>query len=759
MRKTCLNVLKVAVSASLVCALTPSSALADVSEQVDDIEFNTESVDASTDTVPTEDLQETDTTLLAEESEVAAEAVESYFEARAEEVAGQGAQSVDAASLSAQVKKTSKLRAENLQQMADTANINITSASTTVAVEDVQADGDVFTVQAYEQTVFEYDDLSDGVGGSDVAIFGTDHSLVVEASDAEATIAADAYDESDISAIDTTDADGASSGQKSDFSTSEDLKGSQDQTALEILSSGVESVAEGAMSLVVPKKAEAATYSYDFAYDTAKAIAYSNTYALKYNTNYRNFNPDGGDCANFVSQSLNAGGFTQISGGYASTSAWYYKSSKNYAQSWVYCPTFVSYMKKHGKYVKNPKKSAVFPGSPVVYMSSSGVWAHATICVGYNSAGTPVINAHNSDRYHVPYTYWNTTRCTIQLTQLATGNVGGADNEADVTFTSTVQQDQNGNASQSSALTGEYRYTVLDEANKTVRLTGYTGTAPSVTVPKTVVNSADGVTYTVAEIANGVFAGNKSIRTATISNSAVANASNLFKGCTALSKVTYTYKTKKIGTGAFSGCTALTSVGGTKKVQIVYSYAFYGCKALTSFPSLANAITIGEYAFAKCRAITTMPQFAKVTKVGSYAFRDLDALTSVPSTSFPLLSTLGTGAFYGCNVLTSVSLTSPYLTSIPNKVFAKCRALKNATIASTKVARMGDYAFWKCTVLKKLKIYTSKLSKKRVGFRAFWKNKAKMKIYVPKAKRAKYKKAFVYHGLWGSCKFKSLKNV
>ena len=43
-------------------------------------------------------------------------------------------------------------------------------------------------------------------------------------------------------------------------------------------------------------------------YDTGKAISYARKYCKNYNKNYRNYRNSGGDCANFVSQCLIAGG-------------------------------------------------------------------------------------------------------------------------------------------------------------------------------------------------------------------------------------------------------------------------------------------------------------------------------------------------------------------------------------------------------------------------------------------------------------------
>ena len=47
-------------------------------------------------------------------------------------------------------------------------------------------------------------------------------------------------------------------------------------------------------------------------YNRNAAVSYAKKYCSNYNPNYRNYNPDGGDCANFFSQSLIAGGFNLV---------------------------------------------------------------------------------------------------------------------------------------------------------------------------------------------------------------------------------------------------------------------------------------------------------------------------------------------------------------------------------------------------------------------------------------------------------------
>lgn len=130
------------------------------------------------------------------------------------------------------------------------------------------------------------------------------------------------------------------------------------------------------------------------------------------------------DCANFVSQCLFAGGMVNDYGSgkdneNADATQWWYDTystptNNNYEASpmaWRFVPSFIQYWTQKGYANVSATNSSVFPGNPVLSGND-----HVGICVGYNSAGIPIINAHNRDVYHVPYTMIGTgTRTTIQI--------------------------------------------------------------------------------------------------------------------------------------------------------------------------------------------------------------------------------------------------------------------------------------------------------------------------------------------------------
>ena len=114
-------------------------------------------------------------------------------------------------------------------------------------------------------------------------------------------------------------------------------------------------------------------------FDSDAAVAYARKYALSYNPAYYAY--EGNDCANFVSQCLIAGNIPMNG-----TIAW--------------GPSLYEYLKGLGyQAIINPSANQIKPGNPVFYgrYNNEGC-SHTAICIGYDSAGTPIMAAHTNDR-------------------------------------------------------------------------------------------------------------------------------------------------------------------------------------------------------------------------------------------------------------------------------------------------------------------------------------------------------------------------
>ncbi|MBW9152726.1 amidase domain-containing protein [Clostridium estertheticum] len=141
------------------------------------------------------------------------------------------------------------------------------------------------------------------------------------------------------------------------------------------------------------------------------AVKYADKYCgaasdsgYKYNMLYRDYNPQGGDCANFASQILFEGGK------FRKNSTW--NSDKNGAtKGWLNADSFKRYMIysgrasviAYGSYDKVYKASyKLLPGDIVAYEKKNDI-THISVVTGADSRGYSLVSCHNSDRSKVPW--------------------------------------------------------------------------------------------------------------------------------------------------------------------------------------------------------------------------------------------------------------------------------------------------------------------------------------------------------------------
>ena len=170
---------------------------------------------------------------------------------------------------------------------------------------------------------------------------------------------------------------------------------------------------------LLPSTAISVQAATSYSYKPARAVEYADKYWSDYSPYYPNYNAIGGDCANFTSQCLAAGGLPM-------TNSWYHAvTGINRSSSWTYAQGLYDYLSSNcGTVVElypNSTKSSGFSnktgskelkpqsilhvGDAVFYYSTAKKrYAHAAICVGFASDGTPLVSAHNSNRNHVT---WN----------------------------------------------------------------------------------------------------------------------------------------------------------------------------------------------------------------------------------------------------------------------------------------------------------------------------------------------------------------
>ncbi len=127
-------------------------------------------------------------------------------------------------------------------------------------------------------------------------------------------------------------------------------------------------------------------------------------YSYKYNSKYRDFNPQGGDCANFASQILFEGGK------FKKNKTWNYNKGDGTA-AWLNAYKFKEYWLNSGRasligygtYNKIYKLSyKLLPGDIVAYEKKGDV-CHVATVTGADSKGYALVTCHNTDRSKVPW--------------------------------------------------------------------------------------------------------------------------------------------------------------------------------------------------------------------------------------------------------------------------------------------------------------------------------------------------------------------
>jgi len=168
------------------------------------------------------------------------------------------------------------------------------------------------------------------------------------------------------------------------------------------------------------------TSSISYYYDRQSAANYADQYVYhhcgcnygeysyypnSYNPCYVNMAP--GDCANYVSQCLFAGGQPRVfdDGTYPTgINPWYYKNNGNcdtygdkWNSAWDWAPTLYSTIKNSGRGMDESYSIACIGDVAFYRKASSGTVDHAVFIVVSGNSGNPdLYDSHTSDRYHCP---------------------------------------------------------------------------------------------------------------------------------------------------------------------------------------------------------------------------------------------------------------------------------------------------------------------------------------------------------------------
>ena len=113
-----------------------------------------------------------------------------------------------------------------------------------------------------------------------------------------------------------------------------------------------------------------------------------------------------------------------------------------------------------------------------------------------------------------------------------------------------------------------------------------------------------------------------------------------------------------------------------------------------------SVTSIGNGAFDGCEGLTSVTIPSNVTSIGGSAFSNCSSLTSITIPSS--VTSIGSSAFSRCSGLTSVTIPSS-VTAIGSWTFNGCTGLTSITIPSS-VTSISQNAFWSCSGLSSINV-------------------------------------------------------
>lgn len=128
-------------------------------------------------------------------------------------------------------------------------------------------------------------------------------------------------------------------------------------------------------------------------YDRISAVEYAKNWAMKRNPLYYNFDGQGGDCTNFISQCIYAGSRVM---NYTKDTGWYYNSPSDRAAAWSaaqYLYNFLISNKGAGPYAVSTSNPD--PGD-IILLNNGDEFYHSLIISGFEN-GVPLVCAHTDD--------------------------------------------------------------------------------------------------------------------------------------------------------------------------------------------------------------------------------------------------------------------------------------------------------------------------------------------------------------------------
>lgn len=132
-------------------------------------------------------------------------------------------------------------------------------------------------------------------------------------------------------------------------------------------------------------------------YDYDAAVAYAYRWWDGHNPNFSNWDGFGGDCANFASQCLYAGGKPMEGTNRESTSAWFSRTTdrndlNNLSDTWIDAGSFRWYWQDHASSYRTFARGGIdsynytWPGDAISFLNTNNRAYHTLLCVDYDSS-------------------------------------------------------------------------------------------------------------------------------------------------------------------------------------------------------------------------------------------------------------------------------------------------------------------------------------------------------------------------------------
>ncbi len=123
-------------------------------------------------------------------------------------------------------------------------------------------------------------------------------------------------------------------------------------------------------------------------YDRAAAVEYARKWALSRNPKYYNYDPLGGDCTNFASQCVLAGGGVM---NHTPTFGWYYNSANDHSPSWTGVEYLYNFLTRKaggpGPVAHEVGIADVQPGDISQFAGTSARFSHTQVVVEAGKRG------------------------------------------------------------------------------------------------------------------------------------------------------------------------------------------------------------------------------------------------------------------------------------------------------------------------------------------------------------------------------------